>query len=182
MLMTLVFLFLSVPTEAQVKYPDVQTKKFKSGKLQQKTIYSAFKSVESSEVFFENGKLNLSYHRKEISKDPYKPDTYDYKQQDDSGNVLFDGLCYILPTQDFYGDSLCSSLSGTQRRFTEDGGLISETQLTQGKPDGLMTEYAADKIIQTHFKNGIRTKRLVMDRSTKTVLKTDEYYEDGSKK
>lgn len=182
MAMTFIFLILSQLAAAQVKYPDVQTKKFKSGKLQQKTTYSAYNSVESSEVYFENGKLNLKYDRKELSKDPFKPDVYNYKEQDDSGNVLLEGLCYVSPTENFFGNSRCYTFSGTQKNFNEDGELFSEAQLTKSQLDGLMTEHAEGKIIQTHYKKGIKTKRQVIDRTTKAVLKTDEYYEDGSKK
>ncbi len=167
---------------AQVKYPDVQIRKFKSGKLQQKTTFSAFNSVESSEVYFENGKLSLKYDRKELSKDPFKPDIYNYKEQDSSGNLLLDGQCFILPTENFFGNSRCYTFSGTQKVFNEDNDLISEAQLTKSELDGLKTEYVEGKIIQTHYKKGIKTKRQVLDKTTKAILKTDEFFEDGSKK
>lgn len=56
--------------QGQVKYPEVQIVKFKSGKVQVRTTFVAFGDVAESESFFENGQMKFRYQRDSKSARP----------------------------------------------------------------------------------------------------------------
>ncbi len=177
----IIFMFPVLVFAAQ-KYPEVRTKKFESGKTQEITKYVGYNDIEESESFFANGKKKISYHRTNKSKDPFEPDLYKMTEWNDSGNIIAEGTCLVLPSRDFYPNESCWTLTGVTKRYDEDGKLIEERNEVKGKAEGITTTWTAEKIVKITFKNGLKTKEETLDPKTEKVIKTVEFLEDGSRK
>ncbi len=167
---------------AAQKYPEVRTKKFESGKTQEVTKYVGYNDIEESESFFANGKKKISYHRTKKSKDPFEPDLYKVTEWNDTGNIIAEGTCLVLPSRDFYPNEPCWTLTGVTKRYNEDGKLIEERNEVKGKAEGVTTHWEPGRTVKYTYKNGLKTKEEIIDPKTGTITKTTEFLEDGSRK
>lgn len=162
-----------------------KTREFKSGKLKVKYLLVAYNDIEEAELYFENEKIKASFKRKSKGELMKSSDVYGYKQFDSKGNLLGEGDCLIAGDDNIdleYG--YCSRLSGTRYDFDQKGGLLSKKSYKNGSYDGVSYYYdkTADIETQITYKDDVKTKLVDKKMSTQAVLKTEEYYEDGSTK
>ena len=175
-------LLIPYSLNAKDQYPSTETVKFKTGEVQQKVRYSAYKSIEKSETFYQNGKNNISYTRTELSKDPYQPDVYKVQAWDDQARVIAEGKCYVSPMEDFDAKARCRVLEGQETHYGEDGKVVATTNFKRGKLDGESSLITKEKVTKTFYKDDVKVKLQEFDSVTNKLLKEENYFPDGSKK
>lgn len=176
-----------------LKKPDWVIEKFESGKTMSKTLYQDNDLLEA-ESFFENGKSKVTTKRAGKSKKGYGPNDYNFKEHDDDGRIVAEGSCWGPPLQPLdpyvisnkpklhYGSQHCNEMTGTLRKYSDKKELTSEIQFKDGKMEGEAT-FANEKSIQKiTYAGGKKIKLVETDKETKKVLRSEEYYSDGSKK
>ncbi len=177
-----VILGLLVSVSAKDQFPTDEVIKFKTGEVEQKIRYSAYKSVEKSESFYQNGKNKVTYSRTELSEDPFKPDVYKVQAWNDQGQVTMEGNCFVSPTEDFDAKARCRSLDGKEMKYDDEGKLVATTNYKRGKLDGEATVISKEKITKTFFKDDVKVKRQEFEPVTNKLLKEENFFPDGSKK
>ncbi len=178
---------------AASKKSDEVVEKFDSGKIRSKTKYLGNDLLEA-EAFYENGKTKLTTKKAGKSAKGYGPDNYTFKEFDDDGHTIAEGSCWgppLAPLDPYeiskkpklhYGSENCNEITGTVRKYSDQNEMTSETKFKDGKRDGEAT-YTNEKTIQKiTYKENVKVKFVETDKITKKILKSEEYYSDGSKK
>jgi len=166
-------------------YKGWKTLEFKSGKLKAKYLLVAYNDIEEAELFYENGKAKANYKRKAKGKIMETPDVYDYKSYEFTGELTAEGECLSSGSELIdleYG--YCYRLSGTRYSFDKGGNLLAKTKYKNGRFDGDSFYYDkdADQVTQITYKDNVKVKLVEKKISTQAILKSEEYYEDGSTK
>jgi hypothetical protein len=175
------------------KKNDWLVEKFDSGKVKSQTHYQGNDLLEA-EAFFENGKSKLTTKKAGKAKKGYGPDDYTFKELDEDGHTIGEGTCSGPPLQPLdpyaiskkpkmhYGMVYCKEHTGIRRGYSDKKELITESSYKDGLKDGESTYWIDDTIQKITYQKSVKVKLVETDKKTGKVLKSEEYFSDGSKK
>ncbi len=160
-----------------------KTREFKSGKIKAKYLLVAYNDIDEASLFFENEKTKATFKRTSKGELMKSSDVYQYKQFDSKGVLQAEGDCLVA------GDDLidleygyCIRLSGTRYDYDPKGNLLSKVSYKNGRYDGdsFYNDKSSDIETRIIYKDDVKLKLIEKKISTNAILKTEEYFEDGS--
>ncbi|NOT79667.1 MAG: hypothetical protein HOP07_11805 [Bacteriovoracaceae bacterium] len=166
-------------------YKGWKTNTFKSGKIKNKYLLVGFNNVEEAELFYENEKLKAQFKRVSLGSNLQTPDIYLYKEFNSRGKITAEGKCNIPGDRELdleYG--LCDYLTGVRYDYGYDdvNFLESKKNFINGRLEGVSYFYdKVDKVeTQITYVKDVKVKLVERKMSDQSIIKSEEYYEDGS--
>lgn len=153
---------------------------FPDGKIKKEITWLDDVYFSNYKSFYQNGKIKAQSALIKKSESMSEPDIYSFETFNDKEKPLYKGQCSIGLEE--FGGEYCRLFSGQQYSYNDKDELVEETQWVLGKLEGsskLITD--SEVIISTYQKNKI-VKKVISDRKTNKVIKTEEYNADGSRK
>jgi antitoxin component YwqK of YwqJK toxin-antitoxin module len=169
-----------VKSDSDTKNPKIKKTFFKDGSLKTQIQWIDDNYFSEYQSYYQNGRLKAKsiMLKKAPSMSDY--DTYSLETYNDNEQPVYSGECFI-GLEEFRGET-CQIFSGKYRIYNLDGELEGEQTFSRGKLDGESKKISTETITVSKYEKDKIVKKTIFDKKTNKIIKTEEYFEDGSRK